>query len=73
MTARVGLRAERLTRAGVYVCWGERARQAEGVPRYYRQAGPVELKIERALVLILPVEFHCRCVVRICSQVLLDI
>ena len=29
--------------------------------------------IERALVLILPVEFHCRCVVRICSQVLLVI
>ena len=28
-------------------------------------------KNKRALVLILPVEFHCRCVVRICSQVLL--
>ena len=27
----------------------------------------------RALVLILPVEFHCRYVVRICSQVLLVI
>ena len=27
--------------------------------------------IERALVLILPVEFHCRYVVRVCSQVLL--
>ena len=40
--------------------------------------GPADMirsqNIERALVLILPVEFHCRrYVVRICSQVLLVI